>query len=273
MVQILRKWYGALVGLTLVILGSVGLARFPDGAVHGVSEAVLIAGILTVTVDPYLKSRLLREASHDVFHHLLGFDLPLEIRDRLKEIVLKTNLYRKDMTARCTFEETTQGVKIRFEMRYEVINPTNNSLKFHQHFGFLRSENPRLESISCTEAGESYGRQAALRLTEDGWEYDSRPIKIEPRSKTKKRYWFNADYTVELPSPGFYVHTFANPTIGFTLSAKVSASLTVRSNTGTRKGDQWINEGLFMDRDHIDIEWEPCRPAQEATPVVVSEGK
>jgi hypothetical protein len=61
------------------------------------SEALFIAGVLTTIVDPFLKRRILREASKDIFYHLLGFDLPIELRDTLSDFLVENRFYRKDM--------------------------------------------------------------------------------------------------------------------------------------------------------------------------------
>src|SRR5881396_3864670 len=108
----LNEYLGIFFAIGLMAIGFVGLRWCPDSFGLKLSEALLIAGVLTLTVDPFLKRRLFREASKDIFHHLLGFNLPEPIRERLKHIVNSSDLYRKDMTMTCTFYETADGIKI-----------------------------------------------------------------------------------------------------------------------------------------------------------------
>jgi hypothetical protein len=59
----------------LIIVGGVLLWRWPNPVVwHGLGEALIIAGVLTFVVDPFLKRRLLKEAAQGIFEHLIGFD-------------------------------------------------------------------------------------------------------------------------------------------------------------------------------------------------------
>jgi hypothetical protein len=126
----LREW--PILGIFFLVLGTLGLYRCPATLGQKFSKALIIAGILTITVDPFVKRRLLREASKDIFHHLIGFSLPIEMRDRIKSIVLNTNLYRKDMELTCTFTRVPDGVRIDFKYKFELINPSSETVPFRQ---------------------------------------------------------------------------------------------------------------------------------------------
>jgi hypothetical protein len=259
----IKEWSGVIIGLLLAGIGWEGLLWCPNNVGQRISEALLISGILTVTVDPFLKRHLVNEATKDIFHHLLGFDLPIEIKERIKRIVLGTNLYRKDMTMICSFEKTDLGVCINIDLKFEVINPTHGSLPFKQTFGFPKSENATLHYISCSEGPKGYGSD--LRLDEH-FGYEAKGVKIKPNRPSGQRVWFTSKYSVRLPCPGSYTTTFANPTIGFYLQISNPPGLNVSSNAGKRKGNDWINEEAFMPGDHFDIEWEPVADAaQEGT--------
>jgi hypothetical protein len=93
----LAEWLGLLVGIVLIIVGVVGHFKLHEYLLlRSLSEALLIAGILTLTVDPFIKRRLLREASKDIFRHMLGFALPDEIKERLNSIVFNTTTHLKN---------------------------------------------------------------------------------------------------------------------------------------------------------------------------------
>src|SRR2546421_3926574 len=74
-----KAWIGtAIEGLLIVagitgliwhsIAGHFGWGCCPSDAVVDLWKALLIAGVVTVAVDPFLKRRLLKEASTDIFH-------------------------------------------------------------------------------------------------------------------------------------------------------------------------------------------------------------
>ena len=255
-----KKWSGLLIGSGLGLIGLIGLFRCPSPIGHEISEAVLIAGLLSITVDPFLKSRFVREVSKDIFHHLLGFELPVQIRERLRDIILETNLYRKDMRIVCTFTEMEGQLHIDFETSYELINPTHKILKFRQRLDFEKAENAQLKLISCNQAKKDYGEVPTLKLNDetDLFEYAGKELRIEPSESTGKRYQFSADYSIDgFPVPGFYTQMFKYPTVGVTVRVRnVPASLRISSDIGNETDHQWISERLFMPGDHFNIRWE-----------------
>ena len=178
------EWAGVLIGAVLMIGGGVGMWCCPSGLGRSLSEAFFIAGVLTIAVDPILKRRMLKEASKDIFHHLLGFGLPEAIRDRLRQIVNNTDLYRKDMTMTCSFSETGTGIRVDFETRYEVINPTPRTRPFRQYLAFEKAEHPELRSVALSGVS-NYGKDAKFvpRGGEEFvLEYRGRGVKIKPES-------------------------------------------------------------------------------------------
>jgi hypothetical protein len=49
---------------------------------EALADALIIAGLLAVTVDLYLKTRLLKEVAGDVSKFFVGYSLPAEVRDQ-----------------------------------------------------------------------------------------------------------------------------------------------------------------------------------------------
>jgi hypothetical protein len=250
------KWFH-MASVAGLILGGAVLLIYDFWKSLG--EALLIAGILAIVVDPYLKRRIQKEAGLDIFHHLLGFALPLEIKERLKQIVIGTKLYRQDMTMVCTFSATSTGMKIEFETRFEVVNPTPEIVPFRQRLQFEKSEVPTLLSISLT-GDPQYGKDAKLsplRGEEAVLAYEGRAIKIKPK-EANERAWFSSGYSCEYPMSGFHVQNFGYPTIGFTLKVRSKPkNLRVTATPADKQTEsEWVYPGLFMTGDHIQIRWE-----------------
>src|SRR5438128_224416 len=87
-----KKWVEKLFVLIVIpialIGGGVCLIRWPVRFVGvefsiSIGHALIIAGILIASVDYYVKSHLVKEASRDIGEYLLGFPLPEEVRSKL----------------------------------------------------------------------------------------------------------------------------------------------------------------------------------------------
>src|SRR5713226_2006741 len=146
----LGRVHPSLLGLFLVVVGLLLFDRYQGNALaHSFGEALIIAGTLTACVDPFLKNSFARELGRNTFHHLLGYDLPEQIRDRLKNIALGTKTYRKDFSIGCRFEpQPEQRMKLCFEASFEIINPSNDHEKYKPHIAFERGMNGKMEEIA-----------------------------------------------------------------------------------------------------------------------------
>jgi hypothetical protein len=82
--EIKEKVKPSYLGVALIGVGTFVLYEWgKTPTVNSLGEAILIAGILTLVVDTFLKARLIKEASKGVFHWMLGFNLPPQIQERL----------------------------------------------------------------------------------------------------------------------------------------------------------------------------------------------
>ncbi len=256
-ISVQSDWMGPTLGILLLLPAVVYLllkSEFPAG----ILEALFIAGVLTLTVDPFLKERLHKGATKDMFHHLLGFDLPLPIKNRIKDIVLGTKIYRKDMHMAVSFVRSGSGIRMECSVRFEVVNPTRDSLKFRHSLAFEKPEKPRLLCVALT-TDSNHGKGATL---EDGdepgvleWHRDAT---IKPEN-SGKRYFFSASYTVEYPDHWFHVQNFGHPTIGASLEVNSKpADLEITATPGsTQTLTTWTYQRLFMPEEHIQIRWRP----------------
>src|SRR5437870_4022226 len=82
--------FGAMILGSAAIVASVSLFRGQEvkrELLRGFGEALLIAGFIAATVDQYVKRRLLWETSHDISKYLIGYNLPPEIQDQIRELM------------------------------------------------------------------------------------------------------------------------------------------------------------------------------------------
>lgn len=224
------------------------------------SEALIIAGVLAITVDPFVKRRLLREASKDTFHHLIGFSLPREIQERIKDIVLNTKLYRRDMDLIWTFVPVPEGVRIDCEYKFELVNPSSEKTSFRQRLEFSKLERATLTSISCSIRSGGYGKEPKLVESDDDPDllvYDGPRVNVPPEKEGQKVI-FRAEYSMTRPVPDFNTQHFVLPTTGVTLIIKNPSGLRITASPpdSQLRADEWIYRRLFMPGEHIEIRWE-----------------
>lgn len=113
-----RIWMLALlmIGAAIAIMYAIPDKRFASA----VADALLIAGILALCVDPLLKRDLLTEASRGVFFHILGFDHHPQVKEKLKEIVYGTKILRTKMHSTVTVEPQADGFMVTVEYESEL---------------------------------------------------------------------------------------------------------------------------------------------------------
>ena len=260
----------SLLGVFLVAVGLLLFDHYQGNAMaHSFGEALIIAGTLAVCVDPFLKTSFARELGRNTFHHLLGYDLPEQIRDRLKNIALGTRVYRKDLTIGCRFEpQTEQRMRLYFEISFEIINPSNDDERYKPYLAFERAMNGKMEEIAFF--GEKNYTITAPKLKEkvdepgifEVFGYD-RTIKPQ---KSGNRYRVYLKYSVVTPEEFYHVIAFAAPTIGVTLCVEGPPWLEIQAPPGDRQLEgRWEYSRLFMTEQHLNIRWWK-KESRESTP-------
>jgi hypothetical protein len=255
------------VGVVLIIVGvalSIVLPwKFPrTGFLKPFGEAATIAGLLAIAVDPFLKRRLLKEATKDIFFYILGYNQHQRIKDRLYEIVTTTNMFRKDFRLKCTLAwADSSSIRLDFEYEFELINPSNNTQEFQQELEFQKSEKPVVHSMTFIPSnGIGYDvkdKPVVRREGHDGVLYAAGDkLKIAPTSDSE-RYRFYATYSVTYPFEIYFAQHFGRPTIGVELTIEKPDDLVAFARDAqNHQGSHWVYNILFMPGDHINIRWE-----------------
>ena len=265
----LEKWWERLVERTPVkyvslVLGGIGAALLrwcPAGYFrHSLGEAAIIAALLVLLVDPFLKARLLREAAQDIFHYLLGFDQQPQIKERLKRLVFDTKLFRKNFNARYKLVPERDLMRIEFDYDFELINPTEEVIEFPLKIDFEKAENLRLDFLSLVSSEKSYRWCPQLKpKSDDPWVIQgfAESVKIQPASRGIT-YRYSGKCSFTYPRTFYYAQHFGYPTIGVTITVECPPSFEIGAPpTPMHEGNVWKYEGLFMPGDHINIRWSP----------------
>lgn len=264
-----KAWIGPAIGVLLISAGTAGIlwrsiaGRFgwvccPSDAVIDLWKALLIAGVVTVAVDPFLKRRLLREASADIFHHLLGFDLPEEIRETLRDFLLNNRSYRENAIIDVHAETASDGlVNVTWSMRWDVVAVATT--EFRQQISFMDAEQGRILEASVTSTSNP-----KLNYTEETPQLA--PDKNEPmvsawsgkKFKLKKGDRLHAyiKFVTRGPRMGFSVTNFASSTINPRVRLSSTDDLEIYApQSDQRSGNEYIYRKVFVPSDHVEIRW------------------
>jgi hypothetical protein len=220
--------------------------------------AFVIAGILMITVDPFVKRMARREATRDIFHHMLGFKLPEIIRTRLQETVEETKLYREGTIQHIVMKEDDDSLVLDVELTFDVVNPTQHTLDFYPLVQFEKGERGDLKRI-IHFGNLNYGKDAKLTESVGGLgalEYKGEGIPIASGGRETLKYEYSVKYPTSL---GFYSPNFALPTIGMTLTIKHPENfkvLATKSDLAAPSGEWKYPNKLWMRGEHLEIVWE-----------------
>ncbi|PYT79887.1 MAG: hypothetical protein DMG40_14760 [Acidobacteria bacterium] len=267
----LETWWEKLIERTPVkyislVLGAIGIWlvwEFPPGYFrYSIGEAAVIAALLMLLVDPFLKARLLKEAARDIFEYLLGFDQQPQLKERLKRLVFDTKLFRKNFNGRYKLVPQADFMQIEMEFDFELVNPTEEAIEFQYKIDFEQAENPRLDSVTLVSSEKNYAWRPTLQTKEDEpWVLQgfADPVEIQPASKGIS-YRFDGKCAVSYPLSFYYAQHFGYPTIGVTITIEYPETLEVdAAPTPSHEGNVWRYERLFMPGDHISIRWKQTK--------------
>jgi hypothetical protein len=247
------------ISLVLVAIGGWLVWKFPPGYFrYSIGEAAVIAALLMLLVDPFLKARLLKEAARDIFEYLLGFDQQPQLKERLKRLVFDTKLFRRNFNARYKLLPQVDFIQIEMEFDFELVNPTEEAIEFQYKMDFEQAENPRLDSLTLISSERSYEWRPTLQSKEDEpsvLQGFADPVKIQPASKGIS-YRFDGKCAMSYPLSFYYAQHFGYPTIGVTVTIEHPQTLEIDpAPTPSHEGNVWRYERLFMPGDHISIRW------------------
>jgi hypothetical protein len=257
----------------VVILLGIGLtleaARVPYlqfSFAESLGHAFIIAAILSLTVDYYLKNRVLREVSADVSKYLIGYQLPPEIQDRIKAL-LQTQWTRRNCHIRCRVSDIPDRsgyVKLDVTIADEMENVTDQTQAYTDTLEYEKHDPEKVTELRCDseDIRASYCLSGDLLVREKRDELGvmvalGKRIKIPPARKSKQRYRFTAKYEVVYPENYSDVVAFTWPTIGVVLEVECPKTLRfTASPADVETPNRWEYKRLFLSGDHVRFRWE-----------------
>jgi hypothetical protein len=237
---------------------------------ESLGDALVIAGILALTVDYYLKNRVLREVSADVSKYLIGYQLPGEVQDRIKGL-LQTAWVRRNCNVRCRLTELHDKpghVRLDVTISDEMENITNETLPYTDTLEFEKHDPERIVELRCDSEDKRasyYLTGAALNdaIKEKKDEYgvmvaQGKRIRIPPVRQAKHKYRFTAKYEVTYPENYSDLVSFKWPTIGVSIEFECPDTfrITASQPADFESHNRWDYKRLFLHNDHVRFRWE-----------------
>lgn len=290
--------------IVALMIGAVLLLAFPEmlpfvfpgtvvpkvltEIVRSLGEALLIATVLAATVDLYVKRRTYREISADVFKFLIGYGLPDEFKDRIRELVTHSDLVRRDCSVIWNLRPIP-GERNAFSLAYKVVYKLQNISPRRVPYQFKTRKSPgedqetRLTRLwgkfpnAAYDYGESRLSEAPTEADSagEGWILGDKVWVDAENVQHGLEFKVGADYESTLRRQ-FDYHVFAKPTLGavvvvehpdnfiLSISPRIEGDPEVDPVGEGRVRSTWRYSRLFFSADAIFLDWTVGKPASQA---------
>jgi hypothetical protein len=253
----------------LLLVGLVLLKLSPTGLVHSFGEAVVIASLLGIFVDFYLKRRILREATLDISKFLLGYTLPEEVQNQISQL-MQTTLLRRDFEVRYEITRKNEKCcKVSVDASYFLENFTSKPQPYTQELGFEKEEQAQITEFRLDSADNKakycvrVGSGLSISHKNDVLRAAGPKCMIEPKA-WGSTYKFGYMYTIELPSSYPDILSFERLTsrvvVRIISSPDIEAVADMDSSCVVSPG-RYEYKRVFLPAQHIRIRWKPKKPS------------
>jgi hypothetical protein len=234
---------------------------------HSLGDALIIAAIISLTVDVYLKQRVLQEVSSDVSKYLIGYRLPEPVQDRIRAL-LQTRWIRRNCSIRLRLVEIPEKprhVRIEMVVSKDLENITTEENSFQDQYAYEKHLPENVLEMRC----DSPDRSAQYRIAGPGLakEKTDEPgvmqalgsvVKIPPVHEALGKYYrFTVRYEAEYPDNYSDILSFDLPTIGVIFEAECPPEFRVSVGPAdVVTPNRWEYRKLFLPGEHIRFRWE-----------------
>lgn len=251
-----RMW---MLALLLILAGLAMVKWLPDSRiVSTAADALLIAGILTLGVDPLLKRDLLRDAAQGIFFHVFGFDQHPQVKDKLREIVYDTKLLRTKLSTVLTVEPVPDGFWLTVDYESEIINSTNTPVNYEPSIDWDMAHKPEVLRMAFTSS-DGRIKWTEKRLTLEQYEpgvQKAKPhrVKLQP-SRKGVSYHGSGTYRI-FTKHGYFITYTGLPTLQTCTRVVIPDGYEVsatKADVCNEKYWQW--DEIQIRGDHTSIRW------------------
>jgi hypothetical protein len=270
----LINWRGNSLLFVLLLLISGGAAllllgpRLIGHSAEGFGEALLVAGLLGLTVDGYLKEHLLKEAMQDVASFLIGYPVPKEIQGTIHDL-MRTRRVSRDLHLHyklTPIAETLDKILVEIRLTYNVENITNKRESYRQYIYQHSSSSPRFLELRCdsNDQKETYylgseGLEKQVKAQEG--EILSRvfgpPINLQPHAHPGGfQYHLTANYTIVCPQDYSDLFIFDYPCIRVIVTAEYPHDFEFHGPKEEPDNvNRWDCSRIFLSGEQITVHW------------------
>jgi len=240
-----------------LLLGGGSLLFWPESwplheVVTTLAQALIVAGILSLVVDRFVKQHFLREVTTNAFHYLIGYDLPTQMIDSIKSLT-RTTIVRSRFCLDYRFE-AYEGEKLKgvVSIDYEVENYSTDPELYTPVVAVEVVENPTFLELGFYgphNTGYSWDQEALknrVRPPEKGSvQIYGEPLKVPPR-KPGETYRVSCKYSIVAPQPYTDAFIFSYPTMDATVTASMPMGFTFLVSGTKGVGNRWHLDRLFL---------------------------
>jgi len=223
------------------------------------SDALLIAGVLALGIDPLLKRDLMTEASRGVFFHILGFDHHPQVKEKLKEIVYGTKLLRTKVHTTVTVEPKDDGFAVTVEYDSEIMNATNLPVSYEPSIDWDMAHKPRVLWMSFTSSdGKTKWteKNPELKEPEPGLQKLSpHRVTLQPYIRGNTTYKGSGCFTIFTKHAYFILYTGVTTLKTSTRAFVPDGYEVFCSNADVENENYWEWDSIRMPGEHTNIRW------------------
>lgn len=257
------------IGIILMAVGPHVL--YVGSLIEKLGDAFLIAGILSVGVDQYVKHRLAEEVANDVLSFALGYPLPDRMREEI-HYVLRLPYVREDFEMQIALSRVEGHAGfVRAEMKtfFRVMNLSELPQDYPFRSRIAPSSYPSVGQNDIL--GVSYASEKALdgktlkgkiHLTDGEREFQT-TVHLPPRS-SNERISFWTHRTGIFKEEDTYILDILEPSMGITIRVDESSGFKWNIHFPLHgkaeripedKPDRWEHHGVFLPGQHVKISW------------------
>ncbi len=239
---------------------------------EGIGEALIIAGVLGLTVDSYIKEHLLEQASQDIAKYLYGYRLPTELQSTIKDLMCTKRITRD---FHLHYELSLIGqepgkVLVETTLTYQAQNIGNTKLPYVQPFYQQKYFSPCFLELRCDSSdkeGNFYfgskelSEQVKSQEGKSEIRVETPLIKLLPHdSLSKSKYQFKAKWNLVCPEDysDFFVLD-ESPTVGVLITAEYPDEFEFDGPTSATQVNRWEYERVFFAQEQITVHWRKKR--------------
>lgn len=218
-----------------------------------------------MTVDGWVKKRLVNEVTRDVSKFLVGYRLPRELQDRIRTL-MQTAWVRREFEVRIRLREIEHDqVELDCTVSNRVQNITSEKLEYTDSLVFGRFDNFSVTEMRCVDqTGADVYRVEDGRINaqqEDGGQrrHSGRKVKVAPVEETEGDMKFSVRYRVTRPASSTETITLNQPTIGASIEltdCPDGFELHLLPTPDQSAHRRWTYNRLFWPGEQITIQWE-----------------